>query len=64
MGEEFSFVVSEDRIPDVEYTCNENYDHKVSLTWCEENCSMHSYCQRVAEANDALVEYEEANASG
>lgn len=53
---EFTIIESENGIVDVEYTCTCNHEHMASMTWCEENCNRYSYCQRIADANDILVD--------
>lgn len=54
---EFKIIEIDNGITDVKYECREK-DHFTTLTWCEENCTNYSYCQRVADAIDALVAWE------
>jgi len=54
---EFKIIHSENGVTDVEFECRED-EHMASLTWCEENCNKYSHCQRIADANDELVEWE------
>lgn len=57
---EFTVIDSENGITDVEYYCinSDNSKHFASLTWCEDNCLKYYSCDKIALANDFLVEYE------